>query len=76
MAIFFLCVCTALTEPGQLPLGSHRAARLVWGSPGLPATFRAKSHGMSDGMKTPIMVFIVFLCFFNFFFISGAFEET
>lgn len=26
MAVCFLCVCTALTEPGQLPLGSHGAA--------------------------------------------------
>lgn len=65
IAICFLCVCTALTEPGQLPLGSHRAAGLVWRSPGLPATFRAKSHGMSDGTKTPIMVFIVFFISFK-----------
>lgn len=57
MAVSSLCVCTALTEPGQLPLGGHRAARLVWRSPGLPATFRAKPHGMSDGMQTVIMVF-------------------
>ena len=57
MAVSSPCVCTALTEPGQLPLGSHRAARLVWRSPGLPATFRAKSHGMSDGTQTLIMVF-------------------
>lgn len=60
-------VCTALTEPGQLPLGRHRAARLVWGSPGLPATFRAKPHGMSDGTQTPIMVLAADF-FFSFFF--------
>lgn len=57
MAVSSLRVCTALTEPGQLPLGGHRAARLVWRSPGLPATFRAKPHGMSDGTQTLIMVF-------------------
>lgn len=61
-----MCVCTALTEPGQLPLGCHGAARLVWRSPGLPATFRAKSHGMSDGMQTTIMVLVKF-------FFSGTF---
>lgn len=53
-------VCTALTEPGQLPLSCHGAARLVRRSPGLPATFRAKSHGMSDGMQTLIMVLVKF----------------
>lgn len=71
-----LLVCTALTEPGQLPLGRHRVARLVWGSPGLPATFRAKPHGMSDGTQTPIMVLAVGfffppfypLCSFRYFF--------
>lgn len=64
MAVCFLCVCTALTEPGQLPLSRHRAARLVWRSPGLPATFRAKSHGMSDGTQTLIMVFVLFFRYF------------
>lgn len=63
----FFCVCTALTEPGQLPLGCHRAARLVWRSPGLPASFRAKPHGMSDGTQTLIMVFDAF---------SGTLRET
>lgn len=63
-AVSFLCVCAALTEPGQLPLSSHRAARLVRRSPGLPATFRAKSHGMSDGTQTLIMVFVVFFRYF------------
>lgn len=64
MAVCFPCVCTALTEPGQLPLSSHRAARLVRRSPGLPATFWAKPHGMSDGMQTLIMVFTGFFrCF-------------
>lgn len=50
---------TALTEPGQLPLCSHGAARLVWRSPGLPATFRTKSYGMSDGTQTLIMFFFL-----------------
>ena len=64
MTVSSMSVCTALAEPGQLPLGCHGAARLVWRSPGLPATFRAKSHGMSDGTQTLIMVFVEFFRYF------------
>lgn len=64
LSLMSLSFCAALTEPGQLPLGSHRAAGLVRRSPGLPATFRAKPHGMSDGRQTLIAAFTGFLRYF------------